>query len=446
MRYLNSPTIILKITVRTPSASICLASVLCAAVTACSTSESEPDVTATDPDQANTCAELAMNTTWQWQQTFVDALNQPADLSQFGPLAAGGYLVAGSRPSADYVGKPGWVASLDANRRIRWERFVGRTRVQSEAFQSNSCSAVETSDFNVVVACTVAGQCGATTWDCDSDILVRSYSPSGESRWEALLSASPGKGRDGVADIVALPDGDVAVAYALSQQSGEPYQRTYVRTYHSDGSGGWETQIDPASDPRVGVLLYDLAFDSNSRAIYGAGSSDNGRALVVKLAATGEMLWTKENTAAASSRYLRAAAFAGGVKVAGNESAAGSLLSDGIVDTYASDGERAGSQRFSSQHAGRVTVKAVELAEDGRTFIAVDEKFASADVSSVSYVAQVDVAGNAVWKLDTVGANADVRNLAMNGSCELVAVGSRVEEIAETTLDVGFAAAIRLSQ
>ncbi|MFI7650707.1 alpha/beta hydrolase-fold protein [Micromonospora sp. NPDC049460] len=181
-----------------------------------------------------------------------------------GVYVAGG-TSAGLPDTTALGGSDGWLARFDASGTRTWVTSVGGAG-------DDLLGGVAISADGLVVA---TGSTGGEATAGGSDVLTVAYTGAGRQRWRTVTG---GRGADAGADVVALPDGAVAVVGFTGSALGLPVGGADVLTLRLDARGR-----------QAGVAQYGTARDDAADAfgeenVYATLGAD-GRLLVTGLTA-----------------------------------------------------------------------------------------------------------------------------------------------------------------
>lgn len=188
----------------------------------------------------------------------------------------GGYVVCGNYSSPKYFrGSAAWIVCTEGSGAIRWER-----RRDTEG-EDVAYSAQQTKDGGFAVAGTTG-----------SRGIVCRLSPSGKTRWSAVVGTSVGI-RNVAFDLQETPDGGYLVVGSVGYFGTDTYVNAWSTKLNKGGKTGWHWEWGPdgrstlmaASPTRDGGCILAGATD-----LSGAGKKDGW---LVRMSSEGTILWQR---------------------------------------------------------------------------------------------------------------------------------------------------------
>ena len=236
----------------------------------------------------------------------------------------GGYIIVGNSESHDYdlQGAPpnavtGWVVKLDEYGQIQWSKIVGGDN------NNSLTSVIETSEGDfVVVGGTTTLYLGVTKTHGGGDALVVKLNKNGDILWQKVYG---GSGNDYAASIIEInrEGGGFVFTGSTSSLDGDVSGRHSTSSvYQGDSTDIWVVQISNTGDIQWQKCLGGskeegansiIQTQDGGFAITGATTSDDGDVVghtgknlnlwIIKLNASGNILWQKCNNNATSNGF-----------------------------------------------------------------------------------------------------------------------------------------------
>jgi WD40 repeat protein len=264
------------------------------------TGSTDGDVSANHGNEDAWVVKLNSSGSIIWQKALGGTMNDGA--ASIVQTSDGGYAIAGYTNSddGDVSGLQGtesvWVVKLDASGSIQWQKCLGGSGDQYAS------TIVQTSDGGYAVAAYTTSNDGDVSGNHgNGDVWVVKLDDSGSIVWQKCFG---GSGYDYPNSMIQTSDGGFAIAGETNSNDGD------VTGYHGSGDG-WVIKLDAS-----GKLTWQIALgDSNSQESYSivqtsdggyamggwtnsndsaiTGDVGNGDMWVVKLNASGGILWQK---------------------------------------------------------------------------------------------------------------------------------------------------------
>ena len=294
----------------------------------------------------------------QWTKTY--SKNYSDGVAKILQTPDGGYLVLGNTNTTPNGGTDVYLAKLDSNGNVVWEKTYGG--------QSNDTGAsiVKTSDGYIIVGST-------TSYGTDSDIYVIKVDNNGNEIW---INHYGGSGGDTGSKIIATKDGNYAIVGTTSS-FGDQFD-LYLLKLDGNGNNLWDKHYG-GSDWDGGYSIAEMQDSSLvlSGFAVGFGTGDTGRDMfLVKTDANGVEQWHKAFGGVYQDNASQVVASSDGIVIAGTETISiQSTSGPENVDLFVIKTDFDGNQLWQSQFGGRQNESAGEMIinSDGNIVIAGSE-------------------------------------------------------------------------
>ena len=275
----------------------------------------------------------------QWSKSFsygsYDGNNSIAEILQ---TSDGGYIVLGNTTSTGANGADVYLAKLDPNGQVVWQKTYGGQR------DDNATSIVKTATGYMIVGSTMS------YGDGSADIYVIRVDDAGNEIWHRNYG---GAGGDTGSQIISTKDGNFVIVGSTSSFGARGASDIYV--FKIDGSGNkiWD-KLYGGSDWDEGNSVAELSDGSLAVAGFAIGFGPGARDMfLIKTDASGVEQWHRAFGALYQDNAVKVAVASGGIIIAGTETISiRDNTSDGNIDILAIKTDLNGNQLWQSQFGG----------------------------------------------------------------------------------------------
>jgi Ca2+-binding RTX toxin-like protein len=299
-----------------------------------------------------------------------------------------------------------FVAKYGTNGTLLWSNQLG-----SSAYEYVAETIVDANGNVIVGGLTYGALPGQTNADGFSDIFIAKYSSTGSLLWSRQLN---GTNTQSYGKTLMDVNGDLIVSGSTSGslfgQFNQGSYDAFVTKYNTDGTFQWSRQFGTASYESVSETLLD---NSGSVVVSGttggsfAGQINQGLddIFVVKYAANGNLLWTRQLGSTTSDSITKTVTDANGnIIVTGTTSGSiGGQANQGLSDVFVAKYDANGNLLWTRQLGGANSDSVTETILDVNGNIIISGSTTGAlsgqtsNGSNDSFVAKYDANGNLIW-------------------------------------------------
>ena len=275
----------------------------------------------------------------RWSKSFsygsYDGNNSVAKILQ---TSDGGYIVLGNTTSTGANGADVYLAKLDPNGQVVWQKTYGGQR------DDNASSIVKTTGGYMIAGSTMS------YGDGSADIYVIKVDDSGNEIWHRNYG---GAGGDTGSQIILTKDGNFVIVGSTSSFGAGGASDIYVLKIDGGGNKLWD-KLYGGSDWDEGNSVAELSDGSLAVAGFAIGFGPGARDMfLIKTNASGVEQWHRAFGALYQDIAVKVAATSDGIVIAGTKTISiRNNTSDGNIDILAVKTDLNGNQLWQSQFGG----------------------------------------------------------------------------------------------
>ncbi|MNH82995.1 Bacterial Ig-like domain (group 2) [compost metagenome] len=257
-----------------------------------------------------------------------------------------------------------------------------------DQLSTNGSSVTPTSDGGYIAA-------GDTRENSDGETtaFILKLNSSGGTQWKQKIQ----HGEYAYAKkAIETSDGGFIVSGTFSSQDGRPHSAIFLTKLTAQGSVEWDQEFDNGSNVN-GDSVAETEDGGFVVTGYTLSASGEDSAYVLKTDARGQQVWFKWFRFGSNQHYndIIAAPGGGSIAVGTLDTIIGSPENDGaIVTKLNADGEEVWTKKFVSPNSGRSAYSITSSGDGGYVIASSAEK----DGNNVNYLTKIDAAGEVIWE------------------------------------------------
>jgi len=201
------------------------------------------------------------------------------------PLGDCGLLLSGNTADFGPGGVNVWLARLDKEGTVLWQKAVGSTGNELDS------GITETLDGGFLLAATSDSDSG---WAGDTDVWLVKLNADATISWQRLIVGAGDERFYGPVNLVQAPDGVVYIAFTT--QTLPPDVTSVLMSLDQDGRVLWQKRVAPEGDHEGSSQIASMVLDDDHILIAGSISSTTSgcvSAWAAKVTRAGSMVWQR---------------------------------------------------------------------------------------------------------------------------------------------------------